>query len=68
MKVFVFLSQKTIKVQFSKFRKEFYLFIYLFILFFLSQTINMGKKKSTSKAQKRSLYVKMLFSAKVKNK
>lgn len=57
MKVFDFLSQKTIKVQEN------------FDGFYLSQTINMeGKKKSTSKAQKRSLYVKMfcLFSAKVK--
>lgn len=54
MKVFGFLSQKTIKVQFSKFRK-------ISMDFILSQTINMGGKKSTSEAQKRSLYVKMFY-------
>lgn len=63
MKVFVFLSQKTIKVQFSKFRKismDFY---------FVPNNQYGGGEKSTSEAQKRSLYVKMFyFQQRLKNK
>lgn len=63
MKVFVFLSQKTIKVQFSKFRKismDFY---------FVPNNQYGGEKKSTSEAQKRSLYIKMFyFQQRLKNK
>lgn len=64
MKVFVFLRQKNIKVQLSKFRKismDFY-----FVAPDPKQSI--WGKKSTSKTQKHSLYEKMfcLISAKVK--
>lgn len=62
MKVFVFLSQKTIKVQFSKFRK-------ISMDFYFVPNNQYGGKKSTSEAQKRSLYVKMFyFQQRLKNK
>lgn len=64
MKVFGFLSQKTIKVQFSKFRK-----ISMDFYFVPNNQYGGGEKKSTSEAQKRSLYVKMFyFQQRLKNK